>query len=369
MTHASRCTILLTGSSGFIGKAIVKELLAPDSPLNLSLIRIFDINPYRGESDPRIETVTGDIRDYEAVTRACEGIDVVIHAAAIVDWGTQPEEVVYSVNFTGTENIVNACLANGVKHLVYTSSLDAIYEGKPLVGIDETIPYPAKHPNMYCRSKYLAEKLVLEANNLTPRPHGGPNDLTPRPPLLGGEGAFSTCVLRPADVYGPADPFHIGSLIDMAKGGFYVRLGDGTSKSQHVFVGNIARAHVEAAAALLAGNPAIAGQAYFITDGAPSNFFHFFDAIVEGAGYPVWPKNLWIPRPVAYAMGALAEFFALIIRPVKKYNPKFSRFAVMYTCSDFTFNTNKAQSDFGFTPKYSKEEAFQMTVDYFRRGN
>ncbi len=346
------CSILLTGASGFIGNAIVKELLAADSPIAFSRLRLLDVAPYQGPTDPRLEIITADIRDTAAMLLACEGIDLVIHSAAIVDWGTKPEAEVCAVNFTGTENMVNACLQRGVKHLVYTSSLDAIYGGKPLVDIDESLPYPAEHPNMYCRSKCLAEKLVLEANNTK----------------MPGYGAiFTTCVLRPADVYGPADPFHIGSLINMARGGFYVRLGDGSAKSQHVFVGNIARAHAEAAAALRNGNPAVAGQPYFISDGPPSNFFRFFDAIVEGAGYRIRPANVWIPRPIAYAMGAMAELFALLIRPVKKYNPKFSRFAVMYTCSDFTFNTNKAERDFGFIPKYSKEAAFQMTVDYFRK--
>ncbi|MCX6265973.1 MAG: NAD-dependent epimerase/dehydratase family protein [Bacteroidetes bacterium] len=367
-TDPAGCSILLTGGAGFLGLAIVKELLAPGCPVTFSLLRIFDIIPYSGPEEERIESVTSDVRDAAAVTLACRGIDVVIHSAAIVDWGTRPVEEVYAVNYTGTENVVRACLEMGVKHLVCTSSLDAIYAGKPLVNIDENIPYPEKHPNMYCRSKFLAEKLVLETNgkpvstttNLK-LPTFPPSQTSAPSPV-----SLTTCVLRPADVYGPADPFHIGSLISMAKGGFYVRLGNGTSLSQHVFVGNIAWAHILAIQALITGNNAVAGKAYFITDGPPSNFFKFFDAIVEGAGYRIRPKNIWIPRKIAFAMGAMAEFFALLIRPVKKYNPKFSRFAVLYTCSDFTFTSAKAARDFGFVSKYTKEEAFGATVKYYR---
>lgn len=349
-------SVLLTGGSGFIGKHIVKELLANDSPINVSLIRVFDQLPYHGLPDPRVEVIPGDVRDLSALSRACEGIDLVIHSAAIVDWGTKPADEVYAVNFTGTKNVVEACHINRVKHLLYTSTLDVIYTGKPHVDIDETIPYPAHHPNMYCRSKYLAEKLVLESNGTS----GSPG-------MDCDSGYFlTTCVIRPCDVYGPEDPFHIGSLIDMAKGGFYVRLGDGTSKSQHVYVGNIARAHVVAAAEMLAGNRVVAGQAYFISDAPASNFFNFFDQFVEGAGYRIWPKNLWIPARMAYAMGTLAEFFATLLRPVKQVNPKFSRFAVNYTCNDLTFNTKKALHDFGYTPKYTFEEAFRETTSYYR---
>ena len=157
-------SILLTGGSGFLGQAIVKELMTAESPVDVSLLRIFDLKSYDGPFDARIEMVAGDIRDAKAVSAACRGIDVAIHSAAIIDWGTRPEEEVLAVNYAGTENIVKACFENAVKYLVYTSSLDAIYAGKPLANIDETIPYPARHPNMYCRSKSLAEKLVLESN-------------------------------------------------------------------------------------------------------------------------------------------------------------------------------------------------------------
>lgn len=359
-TGHSNPRILVTGGSGFLGMAIVHELIAPDSPLQPSLLRIFDISPYHGPADGRIKVITGDICDAAAVGEACRNIDLVIHAAAVVDWGTKPEKEVLSVNFGGTENVVRACLANGVRHLVYTSSLDAVFEGKSLVDIDETIPYPPSHPNMYCRSKYLSERLVLESNGKTHQPGLAPGTPESVPGLL------TTCALRPADIYGGGDPYHIGSLINMAKGGFYVRLGDGSSKSQHVYAGNMAWAHVLAAKALCDSNPAVAGQVYFITDGPPANFFSFFDRIVEGAGFRIRPRNIWIPRNIAYAMGLVSEAIALAVRPVKKYVPKFSRFAVVYTCSDFTFTASKARKDFGFEPKYSPEQAFIRTVDYYR---
>jgi nucleoside-diphosphate-sugar epimerase len=339
-----KTNLLLTGGAGFLGKAILAELLDPSCPLATGLIRIFDILPAPPGLPGNVEWITGDIRDQKLVLEACRGIDTVIHSAAIVDWGTRPEEEVMAVNTGGTENVIRACHAMKVKYLVYTSSLDAIFTGKPMVNIDESVPYPAVHPNAYCRSKCEAEKAVLAI------PQGGP----------------AACILRPSDIYGEADPYHMGSLINMAEGGFYVRLGDGSSKSQHVYAGNIAWAHILAAKALLEGNPEVKGRAYFITDAPGSNFFGFFDAIVEGAGYEIRPKNFRIPRPVAYAMGSLAEGFAALISPFRKYNPKFSRFAVIYTCSDFTFTSARARRDFGFIPKYSEEEAFARTVAFFR---
>ena len=235
-------------------------------------------------------------------------------------------------------------MENKVPYLVFTSSLDAVYAGKPLVNIDETVPYPEKHPTSYCRSKYLAEKLALAANSET----------------------LKTITLRPSDIFGEADPYHIDSLINMAKGGFYVRLGNGKAQCQNVYVGNMAYAHVLAADALMK-KPEVAGNVYFITDGESYNFFKLFDQVVLGAGYKIWPKNLWLPRRLAYSIGACSELIAILARPIKKYTPKFSRFAVTYTCTDFTFSAEKARKELGFKPKYSFEEAMKSTINFYRK--
>ena len=337
--------ILVTGGSGFLGKRIVEELFAKTTPLKQELVRVFDIKQYDGNYDKLIQFVNGDIKNYDNVKKACEGVDIVIHSAAIIDWGTKSKEEVMAVNVSGTKNVIQACKENRVQYLIYTSSLDAVFTGKPLVNIDENQDYPNKHHTIYCETKKLAEIAVRSANDKI----------------------LKTCILRPSDIYGEADPYHIDSLIDMAKTGFYVRLGNGKSKCQHVYVGNMAYAHVLAAAAMWQGNNKVSGQVYFITDGEGSNFFKFFDRVVEGAGYNIFPKNLWLPRWLAYSIGSISELVAILIRPIKKYNPKFSRFAVTYTCTDFTFSAKKAITDFGFKPKYNPEESLRKTIGFYSK--
>lgn len=345
MLAQKKINVLITGGAGFLGKAIIRELLDPSSPVIPAKIRIFDqADPLDNYADGQIEYIRGDIRDFDALKDACKGIDLVIHSAAIVDWGIKSDEEVLAINVGGTENVVQACEDNNVRYLVFTSSLDAIYSGRPLVNIDESFPYPEDHKTSYCKSKYLAEQVVVKANN----------------------DRMKTCALRPSDIYGEADPYHIGSLVDMAKGGFYVRLGNGSAKCQHIYVGNIAHAHLQAAHALMNGSEKVGGNIYFLTDGPGSNFFTFFDQVVTGAGYRIWPKNLWLPRWLAFSMGSASEFFAWLIRPVKNYHPKFSRFAVTYTCTNYTFNSDKAARDFGFKPKYRQEEALERTISYYR---
>lgn len=335
--------ILVTGGAGFLGSRIVKELLCDDTPLEPGKIIVFDLQEYKGQTDNKIEVIKGDIRDKNAVEKACRGIDIVIHCAAIIDWGTRTKEEVLSVNLGGTKNIIASCKKNRVNNLVFTSSLDAVFSGKPLVNINEDQPYPASYHTVYCESKVLGEKAVLEA--------GSPD--------------LKTCILRPSDIYGEADPYHMDALIDMAKSGFYVRLGNGTSKCQQVYVGNMAHAHLLAAKALWTDNKKVIQQIYFISDANGVNFFKFFDQIVSGAGYKIFPKNVWLPFTLAYAIGSISEFIAVLWRPIKHYNPKFSRFAVLYTCLDFTFSTQKALEDFNFQPKYSHNESLQNTIAYY----
>jgi len=338
-------TILLTGGSGFLGKAILKELLLESPPFGVKELRVFDRHPVKGLNDPKLSYIEGDVRDLEKLKVSCQGVDLVIHSGAIVDWGTYSDKEIYSVNVEGTRNIIEACTTNGVRALVFTSSLDVLFNGEPLRDVSEETPYPETHSTSYCSSKYLAEKMVLETNSEI----------------------FKTCSLRPADIFGEGDPYHLGNLIGMAKGGFYVRLGNGKSMCQHIYVGNVAYAHVLAAASLLKGDSQVSGQAYFMTDQKPSNFFTFFDRFVEGSGYRIWPKNLWIPRGLAYSIGVLTESMAVLLRPIKKYRPKMSRFAVTYTSTDYTFTSEKAKKDFGFSPKYDQEEAYNRTIDYFRK--
>lgn len=336
--------ILITGGSGFLGKRIVEEFLLDDSPLKPGLVKVLDIKPYVGKFDHQIEYIKGDVRDIEIVNQACDGIDIVIHSAAIIDWGTKPEKEVLSINVDGTKNIIESCNLNKVKFLVYTSSLDAVFTGKPLINIDESQGYPDKHQTIYCESKHLAEIEVIKAN----------------------DNQLKTCVLRPSDIYGESDPYHIDSLIDMAKNGFYVRLGNGKSKCQHVYVGNMANAHALAAAEMWNGNKNLPGEIYFITDGESENFFKFFDQVVAGSGYRIFPKNLWIPKGLAYTIGSISEIIAVLLRPFKKYNPKFSRFAVTYTCTDFTYSSKKAEKDFKYQPKYSLEQSLQKTIGFYK---
>lgn len=167
-------------------------------------------------------------------------------------------------------------------------------------------------------------------------------------------------------MYGEGDKYHIGALIDLSNSGFYVRLGDGSNVCQHVHVENCASAHLQLASAMLANNRKCFGQVYFITDSAPSNFFTFYGRILQDAGYRLWP-NLYLPYWFAMTIATIVELLYYWLPILFRKRPTFARFAVTYTCNDFTFDSSKARRDFAFKLKFTEEEAIRRTIAYYSK--
>ncbi len=350
--------ILITGGAGFLGRALIEEFTKPEhngfpTP---SEVRIFDTKTIGLFDQLNLLSIVGDIRNYDEVLRAFEGVDIVIHAAAIVDWGLCPKEVLDSVNITGTENVIRACKETGVKALVATSTMDVVYDGTPIIDGDETLPYPENFTLDYARTKAVAEQAVLKANNSKRAACDGEDD----PRLL-------TAVIRPCGMYGEADPYHITETLNLVKKGkMPFRIGNGKAVFQHVYVGNVAHGHILAAKKLLEQDTTVPGQTYLITDAPPSNFFEFLDPIMTELGYPLPPKNRSLPFPLVYAIGAFLELTAFICRPFFKFHPAITRVSVLMTCKDFYFKGDKAVKGLGYRPVYSEEEARNRTIAYFK---
>lgn len=350
--------VLVTGGCGFLGRALVRELQENGGKGKLvpSEIRVFDLQARDFRDPDRVVVIRGDVRSFDALRRAFDGVDVVFHSAALVDWGQHPEEVVEAVNVDGTRNVIRAAADAAVRVLVHTSSEDVVYDGRPVVNGDESIPYPTRFPTAYCRTKAEAEQAVLEANGIR-RKAVDPGDREP----------LRTVAIRPCSIFGEGDEYHVGSLVRMARSGMLMRVGDPRSRYQPVYVGNVAHAHVLAAEALLRADERVAGEAYFITDVPARNLFDFLEPFVEAAGYRMYPRWVRIPGPLMYAVAFVVETATRWLRPVYRMAPVVSRFAVDYLCHDFTFVSHKAGRDLGYVPKYSADEAIARTVAFYRK--
>ncbi len=143
-------TVLITGGSGYFGSILVDRCVADGDH-----VRVLDLNP----SDRATESVVADVRDLEAVRAACEGVDVVLHNVAQVPLA-RDRALFWSVNVTGTANVLLAARDAGAAKVVHTST-SAIY------GIPEHNPVdedsPARPLEAYGRAKLEAEALCRQA--------------------------------------------------------------------------------------------------------------------------------------------------------------------------------------------------------------
>src|SRR5438552_1257226 len=126
---------LVTGGGGFLGRYIVEQLLSRGDR-----VRVLARGSYPELQQLGVECLLGDVRDESVTERACAGVDIVFHTAAVAGiWG--PWEHYYGINVTGTQYVIRACRAQGVPRLVYTSSPSVTFDGSPQEGVDESVPY------------------------------------------------------------------------------------------------------------------------------------------------------------------------------------------------------------------------------------
>lgn len=151
-------SILITGATGSFGKAFISTLIRNNSNINRIVIYSRDElkqwelqQQYPSNMFPQLRFFLGDIRDRERLRRALEGIDSVVHAAALKQVPAaeyNPMEFV-KTNVLGSENLIEACLDTGVKRVVALSTDKA-----------------AAPINLYGATKLCSDKLFIAANNI-----------------------------------------------------------------------------------------------------------------------------------------------------------------------------------------------------------
>lgn len=178
-------TYLITGATGFLGRAVLQLLLAHSCRI---LALVMDKDPLAYTIPENVTVFCGDLTDKDTLRSffAAGGDNFcVLHCAGIVSVASKPDEAIYRVNVQGTQNIIDLCCEFGAEKLVYVSSVHAIPE-KPA---PETITEPDRFApdeilGDYGKSKSMATALVLEAaqsglNASVVLPSGilGPGDL------------------------------------------------------------------------------------------------------------------------------------------------------------------------------------------------
>jgi nucleoside-diphosphate-sugar epimerase len=333
-------TVLVTGGGGVVGGAVVRALLAAGWT-----VRSFSRGDYPALRAAGVATHRGDITDLAAVTRAADGCDAIVHAAARADMGVDARSFV-ATNVAGTATVLAACRRAGVGRLVFTSSPSVVHTGAPIEGGDERLPVAAHHEHPYPATKARAERLVLAAD----------------------DGALATVALRPHLVWGPGDAQLTARILQRARAGRLRLVDHGRAVVDATFVDDAATAHVLALDALAApptreARP-VAGRALFIASDHPLPIATLVNGLLAAAGLPTERRS--VPFRAAWTAGAACE--AVWRATGRRDEPPMTRFLARQLATSHWFDLTAARRDLGYLPRVAPEEGFARLAAALRDG-
>lgn len=267
------------------------------------------------------------------------------------------------VNINGTCHILEACIENGVRRLVYVSTCNVVFGGKEIVNGNESLPYfPMDgHIDPYGRSKSVAEQLVLKSNS--------------RPLKKKNGKCLYTCAVRPAGIYGPGEERHLPRIINLAKLGLIpFRIGETNVKNDWVYVDNLVLALILACMGLLDDipgrekQPIAAGQPYFISDGAPVNSFEFLRPLFKSLDYDMPKASLTVPQAVFVGKVFQAMYTLMYPWLSRPWLPQpFLLPTEVYKVGvTHYFSFLKAKEELGYNPLVSPREGMAATISYWQ---
>lgn len=315
---------LVTGGSGFVGRHLILTLLAEGDEV-LALAR-------SEESAAVVEAlgatvVRGDLvalaSDPAPLTDALRGVHTVVHAAAEVRPGGDPAAL-ERINVGGTEAVLAAARAAGVRRLVHVSTEAVLADGHPLRHVDESAPYPAHFAGAYGRTKAEAEKRVLRANDRRLR----------------------TVAVRPRLVWGPGDTTVLPGVLAAARAGRWSWIAGGRYLTSTCHVDNLCAGVVAAA------DRGVGGSAYFLTDGAPLELRDFLSRLAATQGVELGNRSL--PRPLARWAATALEQGARLVR--RDGEPPLTREVLALLGHEVTVDDTRARTELRYSPVVSVEE-------------
>ncbi len=336
MTSASLSsrTILVTGGGGFLGKAIVRMLIARGDK-----VRSFSRSRHMKLDTMGVEQMQGDMADARALHKACQNVDLVFHVASKAGvWG--PDDTYYQTNVVGTQHLIQACRRNGVRRLVYTSSPSVVFDGGNMEGVDESAPYATHYHAPYPRTKAMAEQCVRQAADKN----------------------LKTIALRPHLIWGPEDNHLVPRIIQRARR--LRQVGDGQNRVDTIYVDNAAQAHI-LAAEQLALRPELSGRVYFISQDAPVRLWDMVNAILAAADLP--PVQRKVSAATACRIGTLLEWIFLTFRLPGE--PPMTRFVAKELATSHWFDIRAARQDLGYRPRISTEEGLRRLRQWLQDEN
>ena len=322
---------LITGASGFVGAAVLRELLKKGHKVK-ALVRKSSVLDNLKNLD--VEIVQGDLKDRDSLKRCIKDCKYLFHVAADYRlWVPRPQEI-YQNNVVGTENLMEEALNSEIEKIVYTSSVAVL--GKPINGDIANENTPVNVSQMighYKKSKFLAEEKVKELYK------------TRKLPVV---------IVNPAAPVGPRDikPTPTGKMVlDAAMKKIPAYLDTGLNI---VHVDDVAKGHMQAF------NKGKLGERY-ILGGENLTLKEMLEIISILCGNK--PPKIRLPRKPLYPIGYVFEIFARLFN-IK--NPMLTVDMIRMAEKKMFFSSEKAKKELNYKYKSAKnalKDAIQWFID------
>ena len=323
--------ILVTGGTGFTGKALVKRLLDEGH-------QVVALDYKEGLKTEELrnwgaKVIIGSVVDKDIVEKAMDGIDIVHHLAAAFRELNVPNDYYDQVNVGGTKNVLESAFKHKVKKFIYCSTCGVHGNIDNPPGGEDAPIQPADY---YQRTKYEAEPIVNEYYKK----------------------GMKTVILRPAAIYGPGDPERFYMIFKKVAKGSFPMFGNGKTFYHPLYIDNL----VDAFLLAMEGDKG-AGEAYLIAD----NEYLEIENIVKKVGkalninvkinhYPVLPVIM---------VGHIVE---KLCKPFKITPPIFPRRVDWYR-QNRAFKIDKAKKDLGYKPRIGIDEGLRKTAEWYKKEN
>jgi 2-alkyl-3-oxoalkanoate reductase len=324
--------VLVTGASGFLGRAVAAELVAAGHE-----VRALQRRPSRV---PGVTDVLGSVTDASHVARAMAGsggddsIEGVVHLAAKVSLAGDPADF-RRVNVEGTRTMLDAAERAGVARFVQVSSPSVAHAGSSLTGVGAEPASPQTASGDYARTKAEAELLALARDSE----------------------AMRVLAVRPHIVWGPGDTQLVERVVERARRGRVPLLSGGRALIDTTYVDNAASGIVAA----LHRADAAHGKAYVITNGEPRPVADILAGICLAAG--VEPPRRSVPASLARVAGSVVERL-WAIRPGTD-EPPMTRFLAEQLSTAHWFDQRETRAALDWAPTVSIDEGLRRLAAHY----
>jgi 2-alkyl-3-oxoalkanoate reductase len=323
----------ITGATGFVGGHVAEAAVARGMIVSTlarpsrdaGLLERLGVSVHRGE-----------LSDSEALRKAVEDADVIVHCAAKVGDSGSVEDY-RAINVEAFRRLLDSCRGRPPNRFIHMSTL-GVYEARHHHGTDESEPLPAGHIDGYTQSKVEAEHLALAYY----QQHGVP-----------------VVILRPGFVYGPRDRAVMPRLIQRLREGGVHYLGGDQRALNCIYVSNLVDAVF-----LAAENPLAVGNVYNLSDGERVTKARFLGGVADALGCKKPHQRL--PRWLA---GILMRILWRQVRRATAAGrtPWLTPAQFKFLLLNLDFSIEKAKRDLGYQPHVSFDDGLRQTMAWYRQ--